>query len=258
VRLRVSTGSLGYDRSGHGVPLVLCHAFPLDRRMWSAALVELRSDAELVTVDLCGLGESEGGHSAPSIEGAADDVAALLDGLGLDRAVVGGVSMGGYVALAMAARHPDRLRGLVLADTRAAADTPEQRAARDAAIARIAAEGTRAYIAELVPRLVAPSSLAARQMALALGGLQSTSAVAGALAALRDRPDRTPTLAAIAVPTTVIVGSEDTVTPPEEARRLAAAIPGATLVELTGVGHLSPLEAPAEFAAALRSLLARV
>ena len=255
MRLKLPGGTAFYDRSGRGVPLVLCHAFPLDRRMWSAVVPELHADADVVTVDLCGLGESGSAGLPPSIDGAADHVVALCDALGFERAVVGGVSMGGYVALAVAARHPGRLRGLLLASTRAGADTAEQRAARDAAIARIVAEGTRAYIGELVPRLVAPASIAARQMALALGGLQSTTAVAGALAALRDRPDRTATLPAIAVPTTVLVGSEDTVTPPDEARALAAAIPSATLTQLPRVGHLSALESTVEFAAAARALL---
>lgn len=245
---------LAWEERGRGTPLVLLHAFPLDRRMWRDVAEVLALDALCITPDFPGLGESEG---AATIEEFADDVAALLDHLRIDRAVVGGLSMGGYAALAFARRHPQRLLGLLLADTRAGADGAEARAARDAVITRIAGEGAEGYVGEFVPKLVAKENRAARDHALAIGLLQPMLGVAGALAALRDRPDATPGLAAVRAPTLVIVGGEDVLTPPAEARRIAEGIEGAALVEIPGAGHLSALERPDAFAAAARDLLRR-
>jgi pimeloyl-ACP methyl ester carboxylesterase len=146
----------------------------------------------------------------------------------------------------------------VLADTRAGADSDAQRAVRDEAIARVAREGSARYVEELVPKLLSARSDKARPLALAIAGLQSPFGVAGALAALRDRPDRSALLPAIAVPTEVVVGAEDALTPPSEAAAMARAIPGATLTEIPGAGHLTPLEAPAAFARAARAVIARV
>lgn len=261
MRLSVRGAPLGIERRGRAAaripPLVLLHAFPLDRRMWDRVVDELWFNVDVTAVDFRGLGESELLASPPSIDDHADDLAALLDALAIERAVVCGLSMGGYVALAFAVRHPGRLQGLALADTRAAADSPAQRQARDAAIARIAREGTAAYLDELLPRLCAPSATAALAEALSLARLQPPMGVAGALAALRDRPDRSAQLATLSTPTTVLVGSEDATTPPAEARQLAAAIRGAEVVELPGAGHLSALESPRRFAEVLRGLLER-
>lgn len=256
MRTTLRGAKLGWEERGRGVPLVLLHAFPLDRRMWAHTAEALALEARVLTLDFRGLGESEA-PMPPSIDAAADDAAALLDHLGVERAVVGGLSMGGYASLAFARRHPQRLLGLVLADTRAGADSPAQRTVRDEGIARIAREGSRAYVDELVPRFCAARSHAARAQALALAQSQPPLGVAGALAALRDRPDSTPTLAAIAVPTLVLVGAEDTLTPPDEARRLAAGISGAEQVELPGAGHLANLESPEPFVTALRGFLSR-
>lgn len=245
---------LGWEERGRGVPLLLLHAFPLDRRMWRELAESLAGEARVIALDFRGLGESQG---SGTVDDAADDAAALLDHLGIDRAVVGGLSMGGYVALAMARRHPSRLAGLVLSDTRAGADPPEAKKARDEAITRVAREGAAGYVAELVPRLLSERSAKARDLALAIARLQPAIGIAGALAALRDRPDSTATLADIAVPSTVIVGAEDRLTPPSEARRMAEAIPGATLVEIPGAGHLANLESPGPFADAVLALLRR-
>lgn len=246
---------LAWDERGRGTPLVLLHAFPLDRRMWRDLASDLTLDAHVIAPDFAGLGESEG-HA--TIDEAADDVAALLDHLGIERAVVGGLSLGGYVALAFARRHPRRLLGLLLADTRAGADGAEARAARDAQIARIAREGLRGWARELVPKLLSGHDTRARDYAQALAELQSPLGVAGMLGALRDRPDATPGLGAIEVATTIVVGTADALTPPSEARGMASAIAGAEVVEIEGAGHLSVLEAREAFGQAVRGLLARV
>ena len=255
MKARLGGARLGFDDRGRGEAVVLLHAFPLDRRMWEALALDLAHAARVITLDFRGLGESEG---TATIDEAADDLAALLDHLHVQRAIVCGLSMGGYVALAFSARHPARLAGLVLADTRAGEDSPEGKKARDEAIKRVAREGTNAYIEELVPRLITGRNANARGLALALAHFQSGVGVAGVLSSLRDRPDRTAALSEIRVPTTVIVGAEDTLTPPSEARKMAQAIAGAELVELAGAGHLASLEAPEAFSEAVRGLLKRV
>jgi 3-oxoadipate enol-lactonase len=247
MRAPVRGGELGYDDTGSGAPLILLHAFPFDRRMWAASAAALAGRRRVIAPDLRGFGESA--LVAPySLADLADDVAALMDLLGLSRATLGGLSMGGYVALAFAARHAARLEGLILADTKAGPDTPEARRGRDEAIALVQAEGVGAYLDRQLPRLLSPGAPeAVRRQARALG-LQRPDAVLAGLPALRDRPDRRGELALISCPTLVIVGSEDAITPPSEAAAMAGAIPGARLVELPGVGHLSSLEAPAAFA----------
>ena len=244
------------DSGGTGPALVLLHAFPFDGRMWDAAVASLTGARRLILPDLRGFGQSALGGGPYAIADLADDVAALLDHLGIPRAALGGLSMGGYVALAFAARHRARLQALILADTRAGADTPEGRAGRDQAMALVRDKGVEAYADAQLPKLVAPGTPAeikAQVRALAAG--QSRDAVLAGLAALRDRPDRSGELAAIACPTLVIVGAEDAVTPPREATAMAGAIAGARLVELPGAGHLTALEQPGPFASALAAFL---
>jgi 3-oxoadipate enol-lactonase len=255
MRLRVPGAEIGFDDVGDGPPIVLLHAFPLDRRMWQRQADDLKHALRVITVDFRGLGESTG---SGTVDDVADDVARVLDHCGLARAAVGGLSMGGYVSLAFARRHAERLTGLWLANTRATADDAAGRAGRDEAITRIAREGAAPFVKESVPRLLSGKDPRATRTALSLAELQSDSGIAGALGALRDRPDATALLGGIAVPVTVVSGEEDRVTPPEVLRAMAAAIPGAVLVEIPGVGHLSNLEAPAAFAAALDGLMSRV
>jgi 3-oxoadipate enol-lactonase len=242
------------DDGGDGPPLVLLHAFPFDRRMWRETVAALAAAAgrhRVIVPDLRGFGTAP--LAGPyGVADLADDVAALMDAKGLPRATIVGLSMGGYVALAFAARHGARLEGLVLADTRAGPDGDEARRGRDEAIALVEAQGVEAYVERQLPRLLsphAPDALRARTRDLAR---QTPAAVTMGLAALRDRPDRRGELALIACPTLVIVGAEDVLTPPAEAAAMASAIPGARYVELPGVGHLANLEAPAAFAALLR------
>jgi pimeloyl-ACP methyl ester carboxylesterase len=250
---------LAYTDAGQGVPCVLLHAFPLDRRMFEA-LAEgpgRPGRARLILPDARGFGGSELG-GAYSIADLADDVARLLDHLGIDQAVVGGLSMGGYVSLAFAARHPARLKGLILADTKASADSPEIRAARDEGIALVRDQGVGAYLDKQVPRLLsagAPDALRARVRDL---GDQPADAIIAGLIALRDRPDRRAELTAIDRPTLVVVGTEDVVTPPPEAAVMATAIRKAVLVEIPGAGHLSNLEGPTPFVQAITGFLARM
>jgi pimeloyl-ACP methyl ester carboxylesterase len=249
MRAKIVGGELAYDRVGSGPPLVLLHAFPFDRRLWQGLQIAGRT---LILPDLRGFGESP--LRPFTIADLADDVASLLDALGLPGAAIGGMSMGGYVALAFARRHRGRTQGLLLCDTKAAPDTPEAREARDEAIELVRTQGVAAYVDKMLPKLLSPSAPElTRNRARALGNQRPEAVITG-LQALRDRPDRRPELPEIAAPTVIVVGSEDAVTPPSEARAMAAAIPGARLVELPGAGHIANLESPEAFAAALSTL----
>jgi 3-oxoadipate enol-lactonase len=246
VRAKIVGQELNYDDVGEGPPLVLLHAFPFDRRMWADTRVPRR---RVIAPDLRGFGESP--LRPFVIADLADDVASLLDALGIGRASIAGLSMGGYVALAFAHRHRARLEGLVLADTKPGPDTPEARQARGEAIELVRGQGVAAYLDKQLPRLLSPGAAPDLRAHARSLGLQRPESVIAGLEALRDRPDRRGELRHISCPTLVIVGTEDTLTPPAEAREMAAAIPGARLIELPGAGHLVNLEAPEAFAAAL-------
>lgn len=248
MRIRAGERDAAYDDVGAGPPLVLLHAFPFDRRMWSANLPALAGRFRVIAPDLRGFGETPAGGPY-SIADLADDVAALMDALGLSRASIGGLSMGGYVALAFAARHGARLESLILADTKAGPDSAEARRGRDEAIALVTAQGVDAYLERQLPKLLSARASDALRATVRALARQTPEAVIAGLVALRDRPDRRPELPRIACPTLVVVGGADVLTPPSEAAALASAISGARLVELPGVGHLANLEEPSAFAA---------
>jgi 3-oxoadipate enol-lactonase len=255
MQVRVKERQLSYEAHGAGKTLVLVHAFPLDGRMWSETAHALSDRCRVLTPDMRGFGGSDLGSGTPSIADMADDVAALLDSLGIERATVGGLSMGGYVSLAFAARHPSRLDGLVLADTRAAADSQAAHAGRAAAIALVETEGVPAYVERQLAALLSPAAPEAVRDQVRDLGKQSRDGVLAGIKALRDRPDRRAELAAIACPTLVIVGTEDKISPPAEMAEMARSIQGARLVEIPGAGHLSNLERPSQFTAAIASFI---
>jgi pimeloyl-ACP methyl ester carboxylesterase len=249
---------LYFADEGRGDPVVLLHAFPLDGTMWDVQRAALAQNRRVIVPDFRGFGRS--GNVAPpgSLDEHADDVARILDNLGIERAAVAGLSMGGYIAFAMARRHPNRLARLILADTRSAPDTDEGRRGRDENIALARGEGVPSLVERLLPKLLSPNaSPEAVARVRALGGRQTEAGVTSALAAMRDRPDATPLLSGIAVPSLVIVGDADSISPPAEARAMAAALPNAELTVIEGAGHLANLEAPAAFTAAMRSFLDR-
>jgi 3-oxoadipate enol-lactonase len=248
--------AIAYDDAGAGRPVVLLHPFPFDRRFWAGPAAALAGAGNrVITIDARGFGASAAGGPF-AIADLADDVATLLDRQGLPTATVVGMSMGGYAALAFAARHPRRLAALVLADTRAAADSPEAQRGRADAIALIQTAGAATYLDRSLPRLLAPDAApAVLAQARALAETRADPLLAG-IAALRDRPDRTGELAAIGCPTLVLAGAREQVVPPDEMRAMSAAIPGSRFLIIESAGHLSSLEAPAPFLAALRGFLA--
>jgi 3-oxoadipate enol-lactonase len=261
VKARIDGAEIEYEVRGDGRALLLLHAFPLGLFMWDAQVEELSATHRVVRFDARGFGGSAPGDGTLTMERIADDGAALLDHLGIEKAVVGGCSMGGYAAFAFVRRHPQRLTGLVLQDTRAGRDTAEARATRATLASKVLAEGASAAEEAFLPKLVGETTRRERPDLVA--GLRerilatSPRGIANALSGLATRADSRETLPAIAVPTLVLVGAEDEITPPAEAATMAAAIPKARLDVIPGAGHLANLESPAAVNAALRAFLAR-
>ncbi len=237
--------------------LVLLHPFPLDAEFWSAVRPALSADRPVIACEFPGLGAAPA-QAAPSIDGFADSVATTIarECPG-GRAVVCGLSLGGYAALALAARHPERVIALVLADTRAEDDTPDAREGRHASAARVRAEGPAGFLDEFVPRLVAAGDDASLHAARAIADAQEPEAIARALEALAGRADRRPDLPAMAMPALVIAGEQDVLTPIACSQTMVDGLPDAELVVIPRSGHLTALEHPADFAAAVRDFLER-
>jgi 3-oxoadipate enol-lactonase len=259
---------LAYGDAGAGLPLLLLHAFPLSGEMWAPQVEALAGDARVVVPDLCGFGGSEAippelsPESACEMSDLAADAVALLDHLEIDRAVVAGLSMGGYAALALCEAAPERLRGLVLADTRSGADSEEGRQGRLDVARRVLKEGA-GFLAETLPaKLLGRTTRAERPEVVArVERMIRDAPPAGVAAAQRGmarRPDRTAVLERITVPVLVVVGEEDELTPPEESRNLQRRIAGAELVTIPEAGHLSSLERPDAFSEALGGFFRRL
>ncbi|MGA5819638.1 alpha/beta fold hydrolase [Kitasatospora sp. NPDC094028] len=250
--------------SGTGTPLVLLHAFPLNAAMWSAQLDALPGltgdEARVLAPDQRGFGGTELGADEPSLDLVADDVALLLDAAGIERAVLAGLSMGGYVAMAFARRHPDRLAGLLLANTRATADADAVRANRERIAAAVSARDSVRLLLdeEVAAGQLGPDSRHLLARVEAMVAAAPPAAVAWAQRAMAARPDSLDVLAGLRVPVAVVTGAQDPLVAPDEAELILRARPDAELTVIPGVGHLSALEAPEAFDAAVRRLLAQV
>jgi pimeloyl-ACP methyl ester carboxylesterase len=259
MRERVGGVELHYEITGAGEPVVFLHGYPLSGRLWDETVREVGPGFRCIVPDLRGHGESEASERADMAR-YADDVAELLDALGESRPVVlVGLSMGGYVAFEFVRRHGDRVRELVLVDTRAGPDTPAAAQARRETAERVLREGTGAVADEMAERLFAPAApRTLRSRWREIMAATPRAGVAAALRAMADRPDSLPTLEALRVPVLVVVGEADTITPPAEAERMANAAGGAELEVVEGAGHMTPVERPAELGAILRRFLARL
>jgi pimeloyl-ACP methyl ester carboxylesterase len=237
--------------SGKGVVLLL-HAFPLHSGMWSRQIAALEKRHRVIAPDYRGLGRSGVAPEASTMELLAQDVRALLQHVRVERVVVAGVSMGGYVAFELYRQAPALFRGVALCDTRAGADGDEGKANREK-FARTTLEKGLGWVAdEMVPKLLRPKPDPAVVKEVRTLVAEGTPAgVAAAQRGMAKRPDSTETLARIACPALVVVGEEDTLIPPSEGEAMARAIPGAKVVRVAGAGHLPNLEAPEAFNAAL-------
>jgi 3-oxoadipate enol-lactonase len=256
---RVRGIELAYTDAGSGPAVVFLHGFPFDRSMWSGQVERLSASFRVIAPDLRGHGETTVTSGPSTMEEMAEDVVALLDELNVPRAVVCGLSMGGYVALALYRAHPSRVRALVLADTRSQADTEESRRTRVENARRALAEGVGPIVDSMLPKLLSqrtregePETVArVRQMML---GLKPEGAAA-ALRGMALRRDQTDLLPKMDVPVLVLVGSEDAVTPPSDAEAMHALIEGSRLQVIEGAGHVSNVEKPEEFDRALAEFL---
>ena len=259
-RVTVNNIELNVTEAGTGLPVVFLHGFPLDHTMWRAQLDAFASSCRIVAPDLRGFGASGVTEGTVTMEQFADDVAGLLDALDITVPVVlCGLSMGGYIAWQFARKFPERLRGLILCDTKAVPDTPEGAAQRHKTAELALSEGMPLLVATMQPRLRAESTRASRPEVLAeLQRMMLGCAPAGVAAALRGmaaRPDATPLLRDIRVPALLIGGAEDKISPPDEMRQIAAAIPGAEFVEIADAGHMAPMEQREAVNAAMRTFL---
>ena len=240
---------LAVDVRGEGVPVVFVHGFPLDRTVWRHQLAAL-SRVKRIAFDLRGVGGSSPPTAADgySLTRYADDVVAVLDALGIRAAVVCGLSLGGYITFELLRRHPERVRALILADTKADADGAEAKRARDELAVVAEQQGPASVIEQLLPRLVSPTTLATQPEVVAqvreMAERWSAASLTGALRVLRDRPDSTATLRAVRVPTLVFGGQDDAISPPRATKAIAALVPGAQYQVIPAAGHLAPLEQP--------------
>lgn len=256
---RVGRIELAYEVAGDGLPVVLLHGFPFNRTLWREQVEALRERFKVITVDLRGHGETQATEAPATMEDMAGDVAALLDSLGLARVVLGGLSMGGYVALAFYQLFPERVRALLLADTRPQADTDEARLNREETAARVLQAGMVTIADAMLPKLLAPATHAEQpQIVQRVREMILQTDPQGAVSALRGmavRRDQTELLRRIDCPVLIIVGSLDAITPPADAEFMRGEIRGSRLEVIEGAGHVSNVERPAEFNRSLQKFL---
>lgn len=251
--------TLHYEEYGQGMPVVLVHAFPLGGVMWQPQIEPLAAAWRLIIPDMRGFGASDAPAGPYPMQTCADDIAALLDELGIQQAVIGGLSMGGYISFAFLRRFPSRVRALVLADTRATADSAEAKAGRETNAQLVESQGARAIAEKMLPSLLAPAASEGLK-AHVRGIIQRNrpQGIAGALRGMALRPDSSDLLPQIRVPTLLLVGSEDNLTSPAEMRTLESSIAGSRLVTIPGAAHLSNMENPPAFTSALSDFLRAV
>jgi pimeloyl-ACP methyl ester carboxylesterase len=261
-----SPGAMGEEIVRGTRTLLLVHAFPLSADMWLPQLAKVPHGWRFIAPDIRGFRGAGPAFEDSALAGAtmddyADDLLALLDHLDIGTAAVCGLSMGGYVAMALAARAPKRVTHLILADTRMTADTAEGRAGRDKMQADLATGGARAVADAMLPKLIGDTTKKEQpDLADAVRLLIEANrpeAISGGIDALKSRPDRTEALSRFGGPALVICGAEDAITPAADSEAMARTIPGASLEVIPKAGHLSNLEHPAAFNAALQAFLAR-
>jgi pimeloyl-ACP methyl ester carboxylesterase len=255
MRATVNGISINYRDEGSGLPVVFLHAFPLNQTMWDGQVTELRHRCRTITLDLRGFGQSEAPPGPYTMDQMASDIRGLLSLLEVDSAVIVGLSMGGYITLALYRNHPDVVRAMVLADTRASADTHEARSRRMKSASKVEREGSAAIADDMVPLLLGKTTRETRP--LIVGRVRemiqgnSPVGIAAAQRGMAARRDSTYILPGIDFPVLIIAGAEDELTPPGEAENLRSGIPHARFRVIEGAGHLSNLEQPDKFNAEL-------
>jgi pimeloyl-ACP methyl ester carboxylesterase len=261
-KVRIHGAELAYRDEGSGKPIVFLHAFPLNQTMWDDQVSALASDYRVISCDWRGFGQSTLGDGISSLETFADDVAGLLRELSLSKAVICGLSMGGYGAFAFYRKYSQMVTALILADTKAGADTEEGKKGRSEMAELARSKGPSALVEIMTPRLLGESTLkndpnAVKRVKTMIESAQAEG-IAQALTAMADRPDSTELLSQINRPTLIIVGKEDKLTPPSEAEKMNQAIAGSALELVQNCGHLPNIERPESFNRAVRGFLGKL
>ncbi len=254
--------AMAYTDAGFGTPLLFIHGYPLNRQLWKPQIEGLSQEVRVLAPDLRGHGESQAISGPYSMDMFADDLNAFLDALGVNQpVVVCALSMGGYVAFSFYRKYPQRIAGLILAATRAAADSPEARIGRDQAISIASTKGISAITESMLPKMFSPQTYEQKpelvDQVRAIMNHTSLKGVMGDLIGLKERADSTSTLSEIKLPTLILAGANDQIIPLKEAQSMKASIPGARLVVIPDTGHLLNLENPEAFNNAIRDFLSR-
>jgi len=250
---------IAYTDQGKGIPVVFVHGYPLSKAMWELQAAALSSSCRVITIDLRGHGESDAPLWHYTVETFADDIQGLLDHLSIGQAVLAGFSMGGYVVFAFYRKYRDQVKGLILADTRPQPDTPEGKQGRFKTAQTAQKDGAGAIAEAMIPKLLSPASVQSRfdlvEAVRQIITQTPVTGIAGDLMAMAERPDSVPLLSEIACPTLILVGEQDGLTPPADAKLMAGKIKKARLEIIPGAGHLSNLENPEAFNSAVRKFL---
>jgi 3-oxoadipate enol-lactonase len=242
---------LAYTDTGLGAPVVLLHGYPFNRSLWNEQVGALSNSYRVITPDLRGHGESDAVQGAATMNRMAQDVAELLDHLQISRAVIGGLSMGGYVALAFYKQFPSRVRALVLADTRAQADTEEGKQTRSQQAEKALAEGMAGIADAMLPKLLTPDTVSKRpEVVKRVRDMMlktKPEGAAGALLGMAEREDQTELLSRITCPALILVGQDDPITPVQDSEKMNRDIRGSRLVVIENAAHVSNLERTEQF-----------
>ncbi len=264
MRYATNDGEIDYDVAGPrtGIPVVFIHGFPFSKATWAPQVELLKKDFYVVTYDVRGHGASDTGSGQYTVEGFVDDLIGLLDHLKISRAVIVGLSMGGYIALRAVQRNPDRIRGLVLCDTKSEGDNNEGKLKRAVQVKSVRMFGmkmfTEPFLKTVFYEKTFQTSPGVVEMVRAIVQQTAPAAVMGTLIALAARTDTTASLYSINIPVLILVGQYDALTPPSAAHAMKVKIPGAHLHIISGAGHLSNLENPAEFNSHLSTFLKNI
>ncbi|HEU4769586.1 MAG TPA: alpha/beta fold hydrolase [Pyrinomonadaceae bacterium] len=256
---RIDDIHLAYTDAGSGPPVVLIHGYPFNRSLWNEQVEALSGKYRVVAPDLRGFGESDSSEGPVTMSRMAQDVAQLMDQLDIPQAVIGGLSMGGYVALAFCKQFASRVRALVLADTRAQADTEEAKKTRAEHADKALSEGMAGIADAMLPKLLTPDTVSKRpEVVKRIRDMMLKTKPQGAASALlgmAQREDQTEFISTIKVPTLIIAGREDAITPPADSETMHAKITGSRLIVIENAGHVSNLEQTERFNDALLAFL---
>lgn len=255
MKITVNGIQLNYEETGSGQPLVLVHGFPLNHTIWRKVAGRLSATFRVIMPDLRGHGASDAPEGTYTMDLLALDLLGLFDALNIKKAVLAGQSMGGYVSLAFACAYPERLSGLGLIATQAAADAPERRAGRHAQANEMLTKGIASLVETMTPKMAV--SATSRRITRQVMKKAIPMGVAGALKGMAERPDRTESLSGLHIPALIVAGGADVIIPLERTHEMAAHLPDAVLQVLPGVGHMPMLEAPAALAKALLARFAK-